>query len=362
MDTWATSSLSPQIAGGWEDDPELFARVFPMDVRPQGPEIIRTWLFYTVVRSFIEHGTLPWRTAAISGWVLDPDRKKMSKSKGNVVTPADLLERHGADAVRYWAARGRPGADTAPDEAQMRVGRRLAVKLLNASRFVLGLPGPGGFGGPQGGPPMGRAGEPAGEPSAPLDLAMLAELDAVAAEATASLEAAEWTEALQRTEAFFWTFCDDYLELVKDRAYGAAGEPGAVSARAALTGALDVLLRLLAPYLPFAAEEVWSWWRDGSVHLAPWPDRVPAGRGRDRLPLEAAGLVLGAVRRAKSEARLPLRAPVTRVVVGGTPERLAAVRAAEADLRAAGRVAAVEYREREAPPLAAEIILLANSS
>jgi valyl-tRNA synthetase len=345
MDTWATSSLSPQIAGGWEDDPDLFARVFPMDLRPQGPEIIRTWLFYTVVRSFMMHGTLPWRAAAISGWVLDPDRKKMSKSVGNVVTPADLLERHGADAVRYWAARGRPGADTVPDEAQMRVGRRLATKLLNASRFVLGV-----------------AGEPVGEPSAPLDLAMLAELDAVAAEATASLEAAEWTQALQRTEAFFWTFCDDYLELVKDRAYGTAGEPGAASARAALTGALDVLLRLFAPYLPFATEEVWSWWRDGSVHLAPWPERVPAGRGRDPLPLEAAGLVLGAARRAKSEAKLPLRTPVARVVVAGTPEWLAAVRAAEADLRAAGRIAALEYREREAPPLTVETILLQYSS
>jgi valyl-tRNA synthetase len=357
MDTWATSSLTPQIAGGWRDDPDLFARVFPMDLRPQGPEIIRTWLFYTVVRAFMEHRTLPWRAAAISGWVLDPDRKKMSKSKGNVVTPADLLERYGSDAVRYWAARGRPGADTATDEAQMRVGRRLAVKLLNASRFVLGLPG--------------GVADPAGRPAAPLDLALLAGLDAVAAEATASLEAAEWTHALERTEAFFWTFCDDYLELVKDRAYGAgalqaepgaASDAGAGSARTTLAAALDVLLRLLAPYLPFATEEVWSWWRDGSVHLAPWPDRVPAGRGADPLPLAAAGLVLGAVRRAKSEARLPLRTPVARVVVVGTPERLAAVRVAEADLRAAGRVADVGYRERDAPPLAAEVMLSANSA
>ena len=332
FDTWATSSLTPQIAGGWEDDPELFAKVFPMHLRPQAHEIIRTWLFYTVVRSDFEHGTLPWPRAAISGWVVDPDRRKMSKSKGNVVTPMAMLERYGADALRYWAASGRPGTDTAVDEGQMRVGRRLATKLLNSGRFILGLAddGPGG-------------------PAGPLDLAMLAGLDEVVADATAALERSDWTAALERVERFFWSFCDDYLELVKDRAYRPAGDQAGSAARAALRAALDTQLRLLAPYLPYACEEVWSWWRDGSVHLAPWPEPSPAGAAADRRPMEAAGLVIAALRRAKSQASLPLRTPVARAEVTGPAAWLDAVRAAEADLAAAGRVAAFGYRERPEP-------------
>ncbi|HWG94475.1 MAG TPA: valine--tRNA ligase [Mycobacteriales bacterium] len=300
MDTWATSSLSPQIAGQWEDDPDLFARVFPMDLRPQAHDIIRTWLFSTVVRSHLEHGSLPWTHAMLSGWILDPDRKKMSKSKGNVVTPMHLLEQYGSDAVRYWAASARPGTDTAFDEGQMKVGRRLAVKLLNASKFALGFPE-----------------APEGPVTEPLDRALLAQLADVVDEATRAFEAYDPARALERTETFFWTFCDDYIELVKGRAYGEG--PAADSARRALRTALDVLLRLFAPALPFAAEEVWSWWREGSVHRAPWPDAAalrPEG-DVDAGVLDRAAAVLSEVRKAKSSAKTSQRTPVLRLVLQG---------------------------------------------
>jgi len=341
MDTWATSSLTPQVAGRWEEDPDLFGRVFPMDLRPQAHEIIRTWLFSTVVRSDIEFGVLPWTDTAISGWVLDPDRKKMSKSQGNVVTPLPLLETHGADGVRYWAASGRPGVDTAVDEGQMKVGRRLAIKVLNASRFALSHlgedpPGPGAV-------------------TAPLDLAMLRRVGAVISEATAAFEAYDYARALQGTEAFFWSFCDDYLELVKGRAYEAGTGPGPVSARAALALALSVQLRLLAPFAPFVTEEVWSWWHVGSVHRAPWPglDELPgaahpgAGDAPDGV-LDVAASVLGEIRKVKSEAHVSMRAPVARVTVTDSAERLALLAQAAGDVCEAGGVA--ELVTGEGPP------------
>ncbi|HWH01956.1 MAG TPA: valine--tRNA ligase [Pilimelia sp.] len=328
LDTWATSSLTPLLAAGWERDPDLFARVYPMDLRPQGPEIIRTWLFSSVVRAHLEHGALPWHTVDISGWILDPDRKKMSKSVGNVVTPTDLLEQHGSDAVRYWAAGGRPGTDLAFDEGQLRVGRRLATKLLNASRFALGL---------------GAAAALRAPVTAALDTSTLAELSAVVARATAAFEEYDHTAALQTAEGFFWTFCDDYIELVKERAYGVG--PGAESARAALATALSVQLRLFAPFLPFVTEEVWSWWRYGSVHRAPWPtthevDRAAAGG--DPAVLRVAGEALRQVRRAKSQRSLSMKTDVPLAEALGPAAQLEVLASAADDLRAAGRIGTLD--------------------
>jgi valyl-tRNA synthetase len=330
MDTWATSSLTPQIAGRWCEDDDLFGRVFPMDLRPQGHDIIRTWLFYTVLKSHLEHGSLPWTNAAISGWVLDPERKKMSKSKGNVVTPMPLLERYGADAVRYWAASARLGADTAFHESQIKVGRRLAIKVLNASRFALSI----------------EAGD--GAVTETLDRSMLRQLADTIEEATRAFTAYDHARALEVTERFFWSFCDDYLELVKGRAYGARGADAAASAVSALRAALSVLLRMFGPFLPYVTEEVWSWWREGSVHLAPWPtgtELVQAAVGADPLVLDVTAAVLGEVRKFKALNKQSLRARAERVVVRDRQERLAILETVAADLREAGNIERLETVE-----------------
>ena len=334
MDTWATSSLSPQIAGRWEDDADLFGRVFPMDLRPQAHDIIRTWLFYTVLRSHLQHGSVPWKHAAISGFVLDPERKKMSKSKGNVVTPIEVFERHSADAVRYWAASARLGVDAAYEEGQIRVGRRLAIKILNASRFALGFEAEGGA------------------ITDPLDRSMLRRLTEVVDDATRAFEDYEHQRALDVAERFFWGFTDDYVELVKGRAYGSHGNEAAGSAVASLRLALDVLLRLFAPVLPYVTEEVWSWWRSGSIHRSSWPtsgELAEASAGGDGVVYDVAAWVLGEVRKTKALSKRSLRTEVERVVVRDSEARLKLMRGVEDDVREAGNVAAIDYVEASEP-------------
>jgi len=334
MDTWMTSSLTPQIAAGWERDPELFSALFPFDLRPQGQDIIRTWLFSTMLRSLLEHGVAPWQNAAISGFIVDPDRKKMSKSKGNVVTPAAILEQHGSDATRYWAASSRLGSDAAFDvnnPTQIKIGRRLSIKVLNAAKFVLGF-------------------EHAADAAITeeLDRSMLRELAQVVTAATAAFESYEHARALEVAESFFWTFCDDYLELVKERAHGAADAAGQASAVAALRLALSVLLRLFAPFIPFATEETWSWFNEGSVHTAAWPtvaELEAAGEGA--AVLSAASTALVGIRRVKTDAKVSQKTPIARLTLTGTEEQLSALRLAEGDLKAVGRIASISFATAE---------------
>ena len=340
MDTWATSSLSPQIACGWLEDEDLFSRTYPMDLRPQGQDIIRTWLFSTVVRADLEFGALPWAHAGLSGWILDSDHKKMSKSKGNVVTPMGLLEKFGSDAVRYWAASARLGLDAAFDESQMKIGRRLAIKVLNASKFALTMGGDADLD------------LDITHVVQPLDRSMLAALREVVASATAALENYEHARALEVTESFFWTFCDDYLELVKERAYNREGkwsDQASASARAALAIAIDTFVRLLAPYLPFVTEEVWSWYREGSVHQAAWPttsnlEVTPDGSIEGAIE-DASSVLLGVasealvvLRRVKSEAKVSPRTPFLEVTVSAPEQMIPLLEEVLEDLAAATKI------------------------
>jgi valyl-tRNA synthetase len=343
MDTWATSSLTPQLAGGWISDPEKYAKVFPFDLRPQGQDIIRTWLFSTVLRSFQEEGVLPWSDAALSGWILDPDRKKMSKSKGNVVVPNDLLDEHGSDAVRYWASSARLGTDAAFDVGQMKVGRRLAIKVLNAAKFVLSF----------------EATSDAKEVTEPIDRAMLSALSEVVAQAGKAFESYDHTKALELTETFFWNFTDDYLELVKERAYGQDTSPEAqASAVLALRIALHTQLRLLAPFIPFATEEAWNWWQEGSIHRTTWPlasELEGFTQGQSASMLKTASDALMGVRKAKSDQQLSMKAEITSLTISAPEDKLQELKQLESDLRSVGKIEKISF-------VAGDVLAISNVS
>ena len=343
LDTWATSSLTPRIVLDLAGQGADAAKLYPMDMRPQAHDIIRTWAFYTIARAYLADGSIPWREAVISGWVLDPDRKKMSKSKGNVVTPMALFDQHGADAVRYWSASARLGTDTSYDESVFRTGRRLATKVFNAGKLIVGRLDAAGV----------KAGDlAAADAIAPLDRAHLSLLAEVTRSATELMECFETAAALEAIEAWFWSnLCDNYLELTKRRAYA-----GDRSALAAWEVSLSAALRMFAPFLPYITEEVWSWrWgADGSsIHVERWPTPGEIGDyDGDLAVFEAAVAVLSAIRRHKTEAKISLRTPLTEIEITGPAAALSKLELALGDVLAAGAVEAATLRPGDGQQIA----------
>ncbi|MBW3594447.1 MAG: valine--tRNA ligase, partial [Actinobacteria bacterium] len=318
FDTWATSALTPIITSGWPDDMDRHNKLYPTSLRPNAHDIIRTWDFVTITRSFLEDGSIPWTDVAISGWILDPDRKKMSKSKGNVVVPTKILDEYGSDAVRYWSASAKLGVDTAFDNNVLREGKRLVTKIRNASKLILGYEGQPGL------------------PSQALDVALIGRLRKLVVDATERWEAWDHAGALATTESWFWSdLTDNYLELSKARAY--AGDPSALGT---LLHSLQVVLRLFAPVLPYITEEVWNTGRDEpvSIHNSAWPSVDQMPDGEDDGSFDVAVYVLGEIRRAKSEAKVSIKFPVARLEVRGPSEKLGLLRAVWEDVMATGNV------------------------
>ena len=338
QDTWSTSALTPQFVAGWDQDPERHKLMFPMDLRPQGHDIIRTWAFYTIVMSWLHAESIPWKNIVVNGWILDAKGQKMSKSKGNVTTPQDLMDKHASDAIRYWSAKARPGADTALDEAAFAVGNRLINKIFNAGRFVLGtMPLP--------------STTTLADVDQELDIVFLNKLETVVESATKSYEDYDWSSALDRIERFFWEdLCGDYLEFVKGRARldedGNPSQAHAKSAHAALYHAFGVLLRLFAPFVPTITEEMWSRGYTPikrSVHATTWPsgeDFAGLKSARHSQCFEQAQTIAFAIRKARSDAKVFKNYPVETVTIRAPQSAHESIGQCLADLKLTEQVGA----------------------
>jgi valyl-tRNA synthetase len=305
FDTWATSSVTPQINAHW-GEPDEFKELIPMDLRPQAHDIIRTWAFYTIVKSLLHTGKIPWKRILISGWVLADSRRKISKSRGGgPQDPITLMEIKSADALRYWACRSKPGMDTTFSEDLVAQGKRLVTKLWNASQFT-----------------FTHIQDYDGSRPAALEMIdrwLLSKLAHTITEATHSFELYDYSQALAITESFFWhDLCDNYLEIVKKRLYNPEiyGQDSRRAAQYALQHGLEKTLKLLAPVMPFITEEIFQLrfaQKEGarSIHISAWPD--PEQNWLDRQAEEIGDLaiaIIEAVRKEKSLKKLSLATPL----------------------------------------------------
>lgn len=305
FDTWWTSSLTPQIISGWMSDEAKHQSLYPADLRPQSHEIIRTWAFYSIVKSLLHENSIPWKDIAISGWIIDKDGSKISKSAGNAtVAPMDLLNKHFSDGVRYWTGSSRLGSDTIFEEPQMAVGRKLVTKLFNAGKLSFSH-----------GPVQDTA-----TISAPMDLALLAQLKQLCEDANGWFAEMNFAKVTREVEIWFWArYTDNYLEMIKARVKDESNPQARDSAILTLRLTMNVILRLLAPILPHITEEIWSWVLASStscpsIHKAPYPNAADFAlipqlqneqeSARLRSNLDTAMAATDALRKCKADAGL----------------------------------------------------------
>jgi len=331
MDTWATSSVSPQLSSkaitkDYAIDADRHSKLFPADLRPQAHEIIRTWAFYTIAKAHLHEDSIPWKNLMISGWCLASDKTKMSKSKGNVVTPVSLIEEKGSDIVRYWASTSHLGSDTAYSEDVLKIGKKLTNKIWNASKFAAIQ-----LNNLDGKPSTAKADTENGIICNELDKWALTRLQKTITKATLEFERYEYCKARNAVEDFFWNdFCDNYLEMVKTRAYDEHGsdKKGQQSACYAIYHILETLLRLFAPFTPHITEELYShifddkYEANGSIHKSgTWPnaDILPLDEESEQIGINSVE-ILNVVRKIKADKNISIKWPISNLKISGEQE------------------------------------------
>jgi valyl-tRNA synthetase len=310
LDTWTTSSLTPQLAIELFKNKKIYKKLFPMSLRPQAHDIITFWLFNTVVKSYFHHKNIPWKDVMISGWALDPHGKKMSKSKGNVVDPRDTIKKYSADALRFWAAGSNLGDDLPFQEKDLVTGQKFTTKIWNASKFAF----------------MHFADYNGKKPKniEAIDKWILTKLSNIVKESTENFMNYEYSHTKLATETFFWhTFCDNYLEIIKDRLYNAdkRGKEARLSAQYGLYHGLLTIIKLMAPITPFITEELYQLYykkheKSKSVHITSWPKLNLIDEKAEKIG-DFFVYILQHVRRAKSEKNLSLKKPVKKLIAKG---------------------------------------------
>jgi len=310
LDTWATSSLTPDIAAELFKNNKIFKKLLPMNLRPQAHDIITFWLFNTVVKSYFHHKDIPWKEVMISGWALDPHGKKMSKSKGNVVDPRETIKKYSADAIRFWAAGSNLGYDLPYQEKDLVTGQKFITKIWNASKFTF----------------MHLKDYKLKKPKnmEMMDSWILSKLSKLVKESTEYFEKYEYSHTKLETDKFFWqTFCDNYLEIVKDRLYNPdkRGKEARLSAQYSLYNSLLTVIKLMAPITPFITEELYQYFfkkheKIKSIHLTKWPDLDLIDEKKEKIG-DFMVYVMQHVRRAKTEKNLSLKNPVKKVICKG---------------------------------------------
>lgn len=342
FDTWATSSLTPQIALKWTEDKEFFNKMFPMNLRPQAHDIVSFWLFNTVVKAYFHNKTIPWKHAMISGWALDSHGKKMSKSRGNVINPLDMINKYSTDALRFWSSSSKLGEDLWFSEREFIAGKRTIVKLWNASRFIL--------------PHLSDYDLKRPKEFLPVDKWILSKLNKLIKTSTEAYEEYDYVRSRLDTEKFFWQdLCDNYLEIVKDRLYNSENYTSEEinSVKFTLHNSLLSIIKLFALIMPHITEEIYQLYfakieNKKSIHISEWPiyDKNLVDEEAEKIG-ELLIALISSIRKYKSERKLSMKEEIKEIIISCDDNNRKSIEKIKKELMATMKISNIVYGNAE---------------